>query len=56
MKNFNEFMDRICDENYKKGIKQVVKEMLKDNVKDEDIIKYSHITKEELNKLKLQVE
>ena len=30
--------------------------MLKDNVKDEDIIKYSHITKEELNKLKLQME
>ena len=68
MKNFNEFMNRICDENYekgvkqgdkqgiKKGIKKVVKEMLKDNVKDEDIIKYSHITKEELNKLKLQME
>lgn len=34
---------------------EVAKEMLKDNVKDEDIIKYSHITKEELNELKLQM-
>ena len=59
MRNFNEFVNRICDENYKQGrvqtIIEVAKEMLKDNVKDEDIIKYSHITKEELNKLKLQM-
>ena len=55
MKNFNEFMNRICDENFERGVKQVVKEMLKDNVKDEDIIKYSHITRKELNKLKLQM-
>ena len=34
---------------------QAVKEMLKNKVKDTDIMKYMHITKEELEELKLQM-
>ena len=59
MKNFDEFMDRICDENYekgiKRGIKQVVMNMLKKKMQDKDIIEITNITQEELNKLKLQI-
>ena len=37
------------------GIIQVVKEMLKNKMSDEDIIKYTHISKKELEDLKLQM-
>lgn len=55
MKNFNEFINRICDENFEQGIEQVVEKMIKVKMKDNDIIKLTNITQEELNKLKLQV-
>ena len=34
---------------------QVVKEMIKNKMKDEDIIKYTHISEKELEELKLQM-
>ena len=34
---------------------EMAKEMLKNNEKDEKIIKYTHISKEDLNRLKLQM-
>ena len=37
------------------GIMQVVKEMIKNKMKDEDIIKYTHISEKELEELKLQM-
>ena len=37
------------------GIIQVVKEMLKNKMSDEDIIKYTHISKKELEDLKLEM-
>ena len=37
------------------GIIQIVKEMLKNKMNDDDIIKYTHISKKELEKLKLQM-
>ena len=37
------------------GIFQVAKEMIKNKVQDEDIMKYTHISKEELEELKLQI-
>ena len=37
------------------GIFQVAKEMIKNKVQDEDIIKYTHISKEKLEELKLQI-
>ena len=36
------------------GIIQVAKEMVKNKMKDSDIIKMTHISKEELEKLKMQ--
>ena len=39
----------------KEGITKAVIEMIKDNLSDRDIIKYTHITKKELEKLKLQI-
>ena len=35
MKNFNEFMNRICDENYEKGVKQGDKQGIKKGIKKE---------------------
>ncbi len=47
------------DEGREKGSndarKEMAKEMLKNNEKDEKIIKYTHISKKDLNKLKLQM-
>ena len=37
------------------GIIQVAKEMVKNKMKDSDIIKMTHISKEELEKLKTQL-
>ena len=37
------------------GRRETAIEMLKINMKEEDIIKVTHISKEELNKLKLQI-
>ena len=34
---------------------QVAKEMIKNKMKDEDILKVTHISKKELEKLKLQI-
>ena len=36
------------------GIIQVAKEMVKNKMKDSDILKMTHISKEELEKLKMQ--
>ena len=36
------------------GIIQVAKEMVKNKMKDSDILKVTHISKEELEKLKMQ--
>ena len=37
------------------GIIQVAKEMVKNKMKDSDIIKMTHISEEELEKLKMQI-
>ena len=37
------------------GVLQVVREMLKNKMVDEEIIKYTHISKEELEELKLEM-
>ena len=45
---------RIGEENGKRiGIIQVAKEMVKNKMKDSDILKVTHISKEELEKLKM---
>ena len=39
----------------KEGIAKTVIEMIKYNLSDKDIMKYTHITKKELEKLKLKI-
>lgn len=63
MTNFESLYLELLDEKFKNGIKQgirqgksqVVKEMIKEKVRDEQIIKYTHISKKQLEKIKLQV-
>ena len=67
MKNFNEFVDRICKESYERGYKRgyeqgvrrgyryIAVNMLKNKVKDKYIIKITSIIQKELEKLKLEL-
>ena len=63
MSNLEEFLRKVIRENAEKGraegrsqgILQVAKEMVKSKVSDEDIIKYTHLSKKELQELKLQM-
>lgn len=63
MSNLEEFLRKVIRENAEKGraegrsqgILQVAKEMVKSKVSDEDIIKYTHLSKKELQDLKLQM-
>ena len=62
MTNFERLYIELLDDKYDKGRKigeangiiQVAKEMVKNKMKDSDILKVTHISKEELEKLKIQ--
>ena len=62
MTNFERLYIELLDDKYDKGRKigeangiiQVAKEMVKNKMKDSDILKVTHISKEELEKLKVQ--
>ena len=62
MTNFERLYIELLDDKYDKGRKagisqgiiQVAKEMVKNKMKDSDILKVTHISKEELEKLKMQ--
>ena len=58
MSNFERIVSKILEdkktEGVTQGIMQVAKEMIKNKMKDEDILKVTHITKKELDNLKLQ--
>lgn len=58
MSNFERVVSRILEdkeaEGVTQGIMQVAKEMVKNKMKDEDILKVTHISKKELENLKLQ--
>ncbi len=43
------------EEGRRAGIIQVAKEMVKNKMKDEDILKVTHISKKDLENLKLQI-
>ena len=67
MTNFEKLYIELLDDKYAKGMKegkengrkigiiQVAREMVKNKMKDSDIIKMTHISEEELEKLKMQV-
>ena len=59
MSNFGEFIRKTMREKNKEGIKigksLVAKAMVKYKMPEEDIIKYTHLSKEELKELKLQM-
>ena len=59
MENFEklylELLDKKFSQGISQGIIQVAVQMLKNKMKDEDIIKCTNISKQELEKLKLQV-
>ena len=67
MTNFEKLYIELLDDKYAKGMKegkengrkigiiQVAREMVKNKMKDSDIIKMTHISEEELEKLKMQI-
>ena len=52
---FNKGMTKGINQGISKGVSQVAMKMLKNKMKDEDIIRNTDISKQELEKLKLQV-
>ena len=54
-KAFLEILKDEFNEGISKGVSQVAIKMLKNKMKDEDIIRNTDISKQELEKLKLQV-
>ena len=54
-KGMTKGIDQGINQGISKGVSQVVMKMLKNKMKDEDIIKNTDISKQELEKLKLQV-
>ena len=60
MENFEKLYLELLEDKFRKGvsqgISQIVMLMLKNKMKDEDIIKNTNISKKELEKLKLQIQ
>ena len=54
MSNFERVVSRILEDKEAEGVMKVAKEMIKNKMKDEDILKVTHISKKELENLKLQ--
>ena len=68
MSNFEELYIELLEDKYNKGVSQgvsqginqgkeeIIKQMIKNNMEDKEIIKYTNISRKELKRLKLEVE
>ena len=68
MSNFEELYIELLEDKYNKGVNQgisqginqgkeeIIKQMIKNNMEDKEIIKYTNISRKELKRLKLEVE
>ena len=52
MSNFERVVSKVLEDKETEGVMKVAKEMVKNNMKDEDILKVTHISQKELEELK----